>query len=181
MHIFILLDFCEWDISMVWCKTAVTTVRQQWSYCSLALSHRYIDHRRIPPQKASNVELRVFLLAWTSCKTVELLFVSDAMTHLWRHCNGVIVASIMGKITARYHNKSATCLTNNFRNQWNSYAIQLLYGFNYISVTHIFLGWRLPGRFLPFSHCPVCFKNTKMLVTYCVHSWNVLPQNSYLG
>ena len=29
-------------ISMSYCKTAVTPVHQQWSYCSIALSHRYI-------------------------------------------------------------------------------------------------------------------------------------------
>ena len=28
---------------------------------------------------------------------------------------------------------------------------------------------------------PFWFKNTKMLVTYYIHIWNVLPQNSYLG
>ena len=35
---------CQWGyhISMALCKTAVTPVHQQWSYCSLALSHRYV-------------------------------------------------------------------------------------------------------------------------------------------
>ena len=33
-------------ISMAWCKTAVTPVRQQWSYCSLALSHRYRIYKK---------------------------------------------------------------------------------------------------------------------------------------
>ena len=28
-------------ISMAWCKTAVTPLLMHWSYCSLALSHRY--------------------------------------------------------------------------------------------------------------------------------------------
>ena len=30
---------------LVECKTAVTPVRQQWSYCSLALSHRYMQSK----------------------------------------------------------------------------------------------------------------------------------------
>ena len=34
--------FCN-DYTMAWCKIAVTPVRLQWSYCSLALSHRYCN------------------------------------------------------------------------------------------------------------------------------------------
>ena len=30
-------------ISMAWCKTAVTPLLTHWSYCSLALSHRYVE------------------------------------------------------------------------------------------------------------------------------------------
>ena len=93
MHISILLDFCEWDISMVWCKTAVTTVRQQWSYCSLARSHRYIDHRRIPLQKASNVELRVFPYCWPEQA------VKQSSCHLfqtpWRLCDVTAMVWLM--------------------------------------------------------------------------------------
>ena len=41
------LDWCHFSniifTSMAWCKTAVTPVRLQRSYCSLALSHRHIS------------------------------------------------------------------------------------------------------------------------------------------
>ena len=30
-------------VSMAWCKTAVTPLLMRWSYCSLALSHRYVN------------------------------------------------------------------------------------------------------------------------------------------
>ena len=36
-------------ISMASCKTAVTPVRQQWSYCSLALNHRSVLRRILHP------------------------------------------------------------------------------------------------------------------------------------
>ena len=35
------------DVSMAWCKTTVTPVRWQWSYCSLALHHRYMQIRYV--------------------------------------------------------------------------------------------------------------------------------------
>ena len=36
-------SLCEiWNISMAWCKTAVTPLLTHWSYCSLARSHRYV-------------------------------------------------------------------------------------------------------------------------------------------
>ena len=54
--------FWEIHISMGLCKTAVIPVREQWSYCSFALSHRYV----IPPMVLFTVmvvcELYAFLL-----------------------------------------------------------------------------------------------------------------------
>ena len=38
LHIVLVLSY---RISMAWCKTAVSPVRRQYRYCSLALSHRY--------------------------------------------------------------------------------------------------------------------------------------------
>ena len=35
---------CSDVISMAWCNIAVITVRQQWSYCSPLLRHRYERH-----------------------------------------------------------------------------------------------------------------------------------------
>ena len=33
----------QWHISMVQCNNAVSTVRYQWRFCSLALSHQYVE------------------------------------------------------------------------------------------------------------------------------------------
>ena len=32
------------DLSMAYCQTEITPVRKQWSYCSLALNHRYYQY-----------------------------------------------------------------------------------------------------------------------------------------
>ena len=55
--------------SMAWCKTAVTPVRKQWSYCSLALKHRCICTK---PQKVTT-RLGTALVYWNmslSCTAV---------------------------------------------------------------------------------------------------------------
>ena len=47
-------------ISMDWCKTAATRLLTHWSYCSLALSHRYNR-----PRTATSVERTATIYDWS--------------------------------------------------------------------------------------------------------------------
>ena len=69
-------------ISMAWCKAAVTPLHQQWSYCSLVLSHQFDQEDKIHNLKISSIEKYHIAIKHICSYNKQYVAYSSASKHL---------------------------------------------------------------------------------------------------
>ena len=91
-------------ISMAWCKTAVFPLLMQWGYCSLALSHQYVNTMTADGQstQGARASADMILSSFPSLQLVTkenvfFLFIPTTGSHTlnWRYRSGSTLAQLI--------------------------------------------------------------------------------------